>query len=236
MNVLAFDTCFGAVSVALGWQPPGGPGEVRSAYEERQTGHAERLLPMIAEVMAGADLAFADLQRIAVTVGPGSFTGVRTGIATARALALASGIPVTGTTSLATMAAMARQQFGAKALDRPIAVAVDARRGEIYWQYFEPAMAAVTAPELLTLDAAVARVAVKSAIVVGTGAPLLAAAALTHGHRVDTALERLEPDALALLSQARDLPLLAPVAPLYLRAPDAKPQTGKSLPRARGFP
>ena len=94
MNVLAFDTCLGAVSVAVRWQGPGGDWLTRHAHEARERGHAERLMPMIAEVMEDAGLAFSDLDRIAVTVGPGTFTGVRVGVAAARGLALASGVIV----------------------------------------------------------------------------------------------------------------------------------------------
>ncbi|MFM2423228.1 MAG: hypothetical protein RL291_1758, partial [Pseudomonadota bacterium] len=105
MNVLAFDTCFGATSVAVRWRSTAGEWLLREAYESRQVatgglagppGQAERLLPMIDEVMAAAGLGFEDIGRIAVTLGPGTFTGVRVGIAAARGLALARKIPVTG--------------------------------------------------------------------------------------------------------------------------------------------
>ena len=89
MNVLAIDTCLGAVSVAVRWRDAGGEWRMRDAYEARTAGHAERLMPMTKEVMGAAGLAFSDLQHIAVTVGPGSFTGVRAGVAAARGLALA---------------------------------------------------------------------------------------------------------------------------------------------------
>ena len=112
MNVLAFDTCLGAVSVAVRWQGPGGDWLTRHAHEARERGHAERLIPMMAEVMEEAGLAFSDLHRIAVTVGPGTFTGVRVGVAAARGLALASGVAVVGTTTLAVMAHQADQLLG----------------------------------------------------------------------------------------------------------------------------
>ena len=87
MNILAFDSSLNALSVAVArrrqdaWQ-------VFHAWEAR-SGHAERLLPMIGEVMAEAGMAFSAIDRIAVTVGPGSFTGVRVGVSAARGLALA---------------------------------------------------------------------------------------------------------------------------------------------------
>ena len=127
MNVLAFDTCFSAVSVAVRWQGAGGERLLREAYEERSAGHAERLFPMIAEVMDGAGLPFAAIDRIAVTLGPGTFTGVRVGISAARALALALGKPVVGITSLAAMACRAEELLGERLGGRQLVVAVDAQ-------------------------------------------------------------------------------------------------------------
>src|SRR4029453_7346759 len=103
MTVLAFDTCLGAVSVAARWQSARGQWLSWDRFEAREAAHAERLMPMIAEVMQEAGLAFRDLERIAVTVGPGTFTGVRGGVAAARGLGLASGFPVGGATSPALM-------------------------------------------------------------------------------------------------------------------------------------
>ena len=128
MNVLAFDTCFGAVSAVVRWRGAGGDELVQEAQETLRVGHAERLLPLIDEVMAAAGLRYVDLHRIAVTVGPGGFTGLRVGVATARALSLATGLPVVGMSSLAVMAAAADVLLGAGRNGRPIAVVVDARR------------------------------------------------------------------------------------------------------------
>ncbi|MBO0766075.1 MAG: tRNA (adenosine(37)-N6)-threonylcarbamoyltransferase complex dimerization subunit type 1 TsaB, partial [Hyphomicrobiaceae bacterium] len=137
MNVLAFDTCLGAVSAAV--RRRGAAGEVLcEAFELRTAGHAERLLPMIAEVMEEAAMGFKDLDRIAVTLGPGGFTGVRVGIATARALALAAGKPAVGATSLAVMAHRARELLGEAAKGRRLVAAVDAHRGALYLQSFPP--------------------------------------------------------------------------------------------------
>ena len=112
MNILAFDTCLGAVSVAVRWRGAGGEWLMRHAHEVRERGHAERLMPMMAEVMEEAGLAFSDIDRIAVTVGPGTFTGVRVGVAAARGLALASGVATVGATSLAVMAHQADELLG----------------------------------------------------------------------------------------------------------------------------
>jgi tRNA threonylcarbamoyladenosine biosynthesis protein TsaB len=129
MNVLAFDTCLGAVSAAVRWKSDRGEWLLREACEARATGHAERLFPMIAGIMDGAGLAMSAIDRFAVTIGPGTFTGVRVGVAAARALALATGKPVVAMTSLAVMAHRARYLLGSAHGGRPLLVAVDAGRG-----------------------------------------------------------------------------------------------------------
>ncbi|NJO33683.1 MAG: tRNA (adenosine(37)-N6)-threonylcarbamoyltransferase complex dimerization subunit type 1 TsaB [Rhodospirillales bacterium] len=129
MNVLAFDTCLGAVSAAVRWRSAQGEWLLHEAYEECSTGHAERLFPMIAAVMDGAGLALSAIDRIAVTLGPGTFTGVRVGVAAARAFALTPGRTVVGATSLVVMAHRANLLIGPERAGRPLAVAVDARRG-----------------------------------------------------------------------------------------------------------
>src|SRR3954471_2534857 len=123
MNILAFDTCLGAVSVAVRWRGAGGEWLMRHAHEVRERGHAERLMPMIAETMREAGLAFSDICRIAATVGPGTFTGVRGGVAAARGLALASGVTTVGATSLAVMAHQADERLGASRGSRLLVVA-----------------------------------------------------------------------------------------------------------------
>jgi tRNA threonylcarbamoyladenosine biosynthesis protein TsaB len=232
MNVLAFDTCFGAVSVAVRWQ--GGRGEqlLREAYEARTTGHAERLFPMLSEVMDGAGLAFSAIERIAVTLGPGSFTGVRVGIAAARALALATGKPVVGMTSLAAMARRALVLLEGGGAGRPLAVAVDARRDMVYLQLFGDHGRETGEAMLVTPAQAARAIGPAPVLVLGSGAPAVAAAVAAAGREAEARLIDLEPHARALALAAHELAPLDPVKPLYLRAPDAKPQGDKSLPRA----
>ena len=137
MNILAFDTCFGACSVAVRKTTARGEVIVREEYEERATGHAEALMPMMQRVMDWrASLEFRDLDRIAVTEGPGSFTGVRIGVATARGLALALNKPIVAMTSLMAMALRADHLLGPQRAGRTLAVCVDARKGQIYAQLF----------------------------------------------------------------------------------------------------
>lgn len=252
MKVLALDTCFGAVSVALTWVAPGCEPMQRVAYEERTAGHAERLMPMVAEVMeqgrkAGGP-AFAELDRIAVTMGPGTFTGVRTGIAAARSLALSAAVPVCGASTLAVMAVRAAASAFAAGPAGKLAVAVDARRGEVYLECFDAgtststsaALQSLSAPAVLPLDEALyalESLAGGAWIVAGSGAPLLAAAAAAGDQRhaalrIEAILPSLEPRASELAAMAAALPVLETVRPLYLRPPDARPQKGNILPRA----
>ena len=200
--------------------------------ERLASGHAERLLPMIDAVMTGSGIRFADIERIAVSTGPGTFTGVRTGIAAARALSLATGKPVAGMTSLALMAHSALGLLGDDHRGKPMAVAVDARRGEVYVQQFAANGDPVAGPQILPLAAALELLLAGDRLVAGSGGPLLSELAAARGRAIEAILPALEPDARTLAALAGTLSLLDPVKPLYLRAPDAKPQAGKSLPRA----
>jgi len=233
MNILAFDTCLDAVSVAVRWQGPGGDWLMRHAHEARERGHAERLIPMMTEVMDEAGLAFSDLHRIAVTVGPGTFTGVRVGMAAGRGIALASGLAVVGTTTLAVMAHQADQLLGpTRRGDRLLAVAVDARRGSVYLQLFSGAREEAGPPLLLAADDAVRHIGLRSVIVVGSGGDLLADVIRAARGQVEAALASLQPDARSLALLAADLIPASPLRPLYRRPPDVKPQADLSLPRA----
>jgi tRNA threonylcarbamoyladenosine biosynthesis protein TsaB len=211
MNILALDTCLGACSVAA-WSD----GRSLAAASEAMTrGHQERLAPMAREVMANAGLAFADLDRIAVTVGPGSFTGLRVGLAFAKGLALALERPCLG---IGVLEALGRGTI------RPgfAATAIDAHRGQVYLQAFidgSPAMA----PDVLPVEIAAARLAELypggPAVLIGSGAPLLHAA-LPSAASEPSAL----PGPLAIADLAAAIrPPFAPPRPLYLRAPDARP-------------
>jgi tRNA threonylcarbamoyladenosine biosynthesis protein TsaB len=227
MNILAFDTCFGAVSAAVRWRSAEGEWLLREAYEARTTGHAERLFPMIAEVMEGAGLAFSAIDRFAVTLGPGTFTGVRVGVAAARAFALSTGKPTVGVTSLAVMAQRADQLLGRERTVRPLAVAVDARRDMVYFQVFPDRL--VTGEALLaTPEQAASAIAQMRMLVVGSGAAAVVAAA---GGYAELRLPDLQPHAGQLATMAQDLAPLDRLTPIYLRKPDAKPQVDKGLAR-----
>jgi tRNA threonylcarbamoyladenosine biosynthesis protein TsaB len=231
MNVLAFDTCLGGVSVAVRWQSARDEWLSRDRFELREGGHAERLMPMIAETMEEAGLAFADLARIAVTVGPGTFTGVRGGVAAARGLGLASGLAVVGATSLAVMAHGADALLGPRD-EKLLAVAVDARRSMVYLQLFADAQDRTSQPLLLAPEEASALVGSRPVVVVGSGAQAVVGAIVAAGGKADARLPDLQPHARSLALLAADLTPVTPLRPLYLRPPDVKPQADKSLSRA----
>jgi tRNA threonylcarbamoyladenosine biosynthesis protein TsaB len=233
MNVLAFDTCFGALSVAVRRQTAHGDWSLHEAYEERAAGHAERLFPMIAAIMDGAGLEFASIDRIAVTLGPGTFTGVRVGISAARALALATGKPVAATTSLAVMAHRAEELLGKAVQGRRLVVAVDARRDAVYMQGFIAGAVATSAASLLTLQEAVRWIGHEEALIVGSAGPVLAGLVNEAGAAADHRLPDLQPHASNLAALAPALALVAPLRPLYLRPPDVRAQEVASLARAR---
>ena len=203
MRILALDTCLAACSAAV----IDGDRLLASASEPMMRGHQERLALMVQEIMREADLAFADLDRIGVTVGPGSFTGLRVGVAFAKGLSAALGKPCVGVGALEALAA-----------ERPglVVAAVDARRDQVYVQAFRDGAALMEASALHADDAVtqITRLGSPDALV-GTGAPLLAIAFPVAG-RDDTAVP--DPAVIARLS-ARTA---TPVKPLYLRAPDAK--------------
>jgi tRNA threonylcarbamoyladenosine biosynthesis protein TsaB len=226
MNILAFDTCLGAVSAAARWRSARGEWMLREAYELCTSGHAERLFPMVSEVMEGAGLEFSAIDRIAVTLGPGTFTGVRGGIAAARAFALTMGKPVVGMTSLEVMAQRARLLCGRQAEGRPLAVAVDARRGMLYLQLFDDRGGAASPAMLVTPEQAVEAIGDRPVLVAGSGATAVAALAAP---RAEACLPDLQPHASMLAMAAPSLIPIERVAPLYLRQPDAKPSLAPAV-------
>jgi tRNA threonylcarbamoyladenosine biosynthesis protein TsaB len=211
MRILAIDTALAACSVAV-WDSGRA---LASESRPMQRGQAEALVPMIDAAMRAAGCGYADLDRVAVTVGPGSFTGIRVGLAAARGIGLAAGRPVVGVTTLEALA-----HLPAPPVAGGLIAAIDARRGEVYAQRFgadrtEPALVDIAAASALAVGSI-------GGIAVGDGAPLLT---LPQGWPI---LDRTLPDptAVATIAATRALPPHPP-GPLYLRAPDATP----NLPR-----
>jgi tRNA threonylcarbamoyladenosine biosynthesis protein TsaB len=209
--VLSLDTCLSACSAAVLRD-----GALISAQSEPMTrGHQERLAPLVRDTMSDAGLAFADLDRIGVTVGPGSFTGLRVGLAFAKGLALALDRPCVGVGTLEALAA---------GIEGVTAAVIDAGRGNLYLQIFE-AGAALTAPDILSVADATARLIEvcggRDLTLVGPGAHLLVDAA--PAARL-IALDTPSPETVARLVAKASL---APATPLYLRPPDALPKAAR---------
>lgn len=219
MKCLAFDCAAGACSVAVLVDTE----IVAGRAEEMERGHTEALVPMIQAVVREAGLDFAALDLIGVTVGPGAFTGIRIGLATARGLALAAEIPVAGVTTLAALAASVSPDRRA---GRRVLAAVDTKRGDLYVQYFRLDGAAEGAPSVARPEDLAAA---GPLLIVGDApddsiAPLLAAGAERATPRT------VDPAALArrAVEDWRAGNAL-PAEPLYLRPPEAR------LPSRRGL-
>ncbi|MGH6802504.1 MAG: tRNA (adenosine(37)-N6)-threonylcarbamoyltransferase complex dimerization subunit type 1 TsaB [Methyloceanibacter sp.] len=229
MNILALDTSMGACSAAV-LRSDGAAPRLFARQESMARGHAEALMPMVAEIMEEAGLPFADIDLVAATLGPGSFTGVRIAIAAARGLALVTHAKLFGTDSLTVMArvALASGALGSG----PFAVAVDARRGMLYFGLYDEAGKKREGPLLIAPDEAISLLPSGLRVAVGSGAILLAEAGGRRGHQLEAKLAELQPSAEALAEIAFASGETAPtLRPLYLRPPDAKPQTPAVLRR-----
>lgn len=220
MRLLAIDTAYEACSVGIS----GGAGSPLRISEKIGRGHAERLMTMIEAAMQDAGLAFRDLDRIAVVVGPGSFTGVRVGIAATRGLALVSKTPVVGISTLAALAESARGTAGMV----PVLAVIDARRDEIYAQAFAADAAPLGPPSVVSAGEAALMLS-DGMQLAGSGADLVATAA---GRAAPIIHRDASPDIAAVLRLGLAAPSSSvPPKPLYLRPPDAKPQAAAKVAR-----
>ncbi|MGE0665386.1 MAG: tRNA (adenosine(37)-N6)-threonylcarbamoyltransferase complex dimerization subunit type 1 TsaB [Sphingomonadales bacterium] len=213
MRVLAFDTSLGGGSVAL---TEAGSCLAR-ANEDRPRALVERLLPMIEGVLRQAGVRYVDLDLIATTVGPGTFAGLRIGVAVARGLGVATGVRTAGVTSLE---ALAQGALAEAAPGATIVAAIDGRRGQLYLQPFRagPVLESLSAPRAVDVEELPAMLP-KTGLAVGSGAAIAAAAA--PGLAVLSGHDRI--DAVHVAAIAASLPPSSlPPRPLYLRPPDAK--------------
>jgi tRNA threonylcarbamoyl adenosine modification protein YeaZ len=225
MRVLAIDTSLEACSAAVLDTEHGDI--LASETRPMVRGHAEAVAPLIAAIVQTARLNYSAMDRVAVTTGPGSFTGLRVGLSAARGIGLAAGKPVVGVTTLAAFAAPHI------AHDDRIAVAavIDARHGLVYFQLFGAQGRTIIAPRIIGAEEAALAARQAGARIVGTAARLVA------GHwppDVSPPLvdEQRAPDVewVARLGAAATESKFPP-KPLYLRAPDAQPQDAAQLPR-----
>ncbi|MCP3378852.1 tRNA (adenosine(37)-N6)-threonylcarbamoyltransferase complex dimerization subunit type 1 TsaB [Bradyrhizobium sp. CCGUVB4N] len=218
MLILAIDTALEACAAAV---LDTDAGELLAQEQQlMKRGHAEALMPMIARVMQSADLAFTALDRIAVTVGPGSFTGLRVGISAARGLALAAKRPAVGLTTLSAYAAAIVGQSGVV----PVISAVDARHDHVYFQIVAGDGSLLVPPAVASIDEAIAASQFGAPHLVGNAARILAERWPQDMPQPVSVDAQPAPDIswVAWLGAAAN-PDTNPARPFYLKAPDAKP-------------
>jgi len=215
--VLALDTALASCSVCLFDSERDKVVASEAAMLGR--GHAEALLPMLERVVAKLDGGFAKIERVGVVTGPGSFTGLRVGIAAARAVGLAVGCPVVGVSTLAALAA----PLVAEAEGAPIAALVDARHGNLYFQLFSSEGRPLADPAALSLEQAVARIGEEPVHLVGGPAGILQAALVKAARTVKSSLTEAVPDIVSVAKLAVEAdPRKARPDPLYVKGADAR--------------
>lgn len=226
--ILALDCSAAACSAAL-WRD--GALAARR-FQPMARGQAEALMPIVEATMEAAGARYGGLDLVAVTVGPGSFTGVRIGLAAARGIALAAGVRAAGFTSFAAIAAAVPDDMSG---GRGLGVAIDDRRGGVYWQELDAARRPVTAPRAAGQDELPALLAGRPAadglLIVGDGAPVLERAwaggppgvafGPVQGPPDAGWLARLAAESLAEGDTARAT-MVEPPVPLYLRPAEAR--------------
>lgn len=228
MLILAIDTALDACAAAV-LDTQAGILVARES-EAMKRGHAEALMPLIARVMKSSGIAFADIDRIVSTTGPGSFTGLRVGLSAARGIALAAGKPVVGVTTLTAYAAPVVSENGG----HPIISAIDARHDHVYFQVVSGDGGSLVRPQVAPIAEALDAAQFGAPHLVGNAAQMLAdrwPANAPAPFRVDGAAA---PDIawVAWLGAAVN-PENAPARPYYLRAPDAKPPKDMLLAAAQ---
>jgi tRNA threonylcarbamoyladenosine biosynthesis protein TsaB len=226
MRVLAIDCALDACAAAVLDSATGTI--IASQTRIMVRGHAEALMPLIARVMDEAEIEFKELDRIAVTVGPGSFTGLRVGISAARGIALAAAKPAIGLTTLAGLAA----PHIAEDATTPVVAAIDARHDHVYMQVFGPGGQTLLAPRIAPLREAVRAATRGPARIVGSAAALVARS-WPKGEPPPALVDQRSAPDIAWIARlgAAAAHTEGPPKPLYLRAPDAQPQVAARVPR-----
>jgi tRNA threonylcarbamoyladenosine biosynthesis protein TsaB len=217
MLILALDTALDACAAGVLDIDAG-----RLIAQESQAmkrGHAEALMPLIARVIKAAGIAFASLDRIAVTTGPGSFTGLRVGLSAARGIALAAGKPVVGVTTLNAYAA----PIVAENREQPVICAIDARHEHVYFQVVSGDGSSLIRPRLAPIEEALGASRYGALHLVGNAARILADRWPVDAPPPFNVDAQPAPDItwVAWLGAAVS-PDTAPARQFYLRAPDAK--------------
>jgi len=214
----ATDTCAACVHESVGDRVLG------AVSEEIGRGHVERLMAVIDAALAEASVEIGTIGRVGVTVGPGSFTGIRVGVSAARGLALALGCPAVGISTLEAIGITT-----AISHHRSVLAVIDAKRGEVYAQLFAPDGKAAGKAVAIAPERAAELAAGAGAALTGSGASIVAAGASQPMDVLsDTASVAI--GTVARLAALCRPPFESP-KPFYLRGPDAKPQEGFALAR-----
>jgi len=227
--ILGLDTSTAATAAAV-WAPGGPEAEARDeggrgSGSGARPQHASRLLVLVEEALEGAGADWDRIERIAVGVGPGGFTGLRHGIATARALAQARDLPLAAVSSLEALARGAEAGAGG----RPVIAVIDARRGEVFaaaWRGGEPVLEPLALPPA-DLAARLAQERLAGALAAGDGAVRFreqlerAGAAVPEDRSPVHRVSALEICRLGAAGEVTDRDRLVPD---YRREPDARPR------------
>lgn len=218
MLILAIDTALDACAAGV-LDTDAGKLIARESLAMKR-GHAEALMPLVARVIKASGVRFTDLDRIAVTTGPGSFTGLRVGLSAARGIALAASKPVVGVTTLTAYAAPLVTENG----EQPVISAIDARHDHVYFQVVSGNGSSLIRPRVAPVEEALGASRFGAPYLVGNAANILSQrwpAEAPPPFKVDA---QAAPDIawVAWLGAAVS-PDAAPARPFYLRAPDAKP-------------
>src|SRR6202035_212038 len=218
MLILAIDTALDACSAGVLDTEAGQL--IAQESQAMRRGHAEALMPLIARVIGQSGVSFAALDRIAVTTGPGSFTGLRVGLSAARGIALAAGKPAVGLTTLTAYAAAVVSESG----QHPIVSAVDARHDQVYFQVVSGNGGSLIRPRIAPIEEALDASRFGAPHLVGNAADILSRRWPVDAPPPFKVDAQPAPDIawVAWLGAAVS-PNTAPARPYYLRAPDAKP-------------
>jgi len=218
MLILAIDTALDACSAAVLDTEAGRL--IAQESEAMKRGHAEALMPLIGRVIMQSGVTFADLDRIVVTTGPGSFTGLRVGLSAARGIALAANKPVVGVTTLTAYAAPVVSQSG----ENPVISAIDARHDQVYLQVVSGNGSSLIRPQIAPIEEALDASRFGVPHLVGNAAKILAERwPATAPPPFDVDAQAAPDIAWVGWLGAAVSANTAPARPFYLRAPDAKP-------------
>ncbi|MBK20575.1 MAG: tRNA (adenosine(37)-N6)-threonylcarbamoyltransferase complex dimerization subunit type 1 TsaB [Rhodospirillaceae bacterium] len=224
MKVLGIDTALGACSVAI-WDGV----VIASDHKIMARGHVEKLIPMAEAVIAQSPVEFDDLDLISVSIGPGSFTGIRAGLAAAKGFGLGLNIPVHGVTTLEAVA-YAACKARSSAAPLPIVVALETKRSDFYVQRFDQSGLAINRPAIGLTEEIVSELRKEEVCLCGDGAPRVLA---SFDELQSSLIENLEQvqqpsagDIAEIAANRYDNPISA--EPLYIHPPAAK------LPQSKG--